>query len=70
MNFLEVTTSKGKKLLINVHSILSIGETVQEDKENDKNSIILLSNGAIYKVKEYYGYFASILKWREGVDWN
>ena len=62
MNFIEVTTSKGKKFLINVHSILSISETAQEDKENDKNSIILLSNGTIYKVKEYYGYLASIFK--------
>lgn len=62
MNFLEVTTSKGKKILINPASIMSIGETSQEDKENDKNTLIILSNSAVYKVKEYYGYFANILK--------
>lgn len=66
MKFIEVTTAREKKILINLDNIISISTTDQEDMNRGKFSEILLSNGGICKVKNSYEYLLSILN-TEGV---
>lgn len=61
MKFIEVTTAKEKKILINLDNIISISTTNQEDMDEGKFAEILLSNGGICKVKNSYEYLKSMM---------
>ena len=61
MKFLEVTTAREKKILINLDNIISISATDQEDMERGKFAEILLSNGGICKVKNSYDWLYQMI---------
>ena len=61
MAFIEVTTAREKKILINIDNIISISATDHEDMERGKFSEILLSNGGICKVKNSYEWMKQII---------
>ena len=61
MKFIEVTTAREKKILINIDNIISISTTDQEDMDRGKFAEILLSNGGICKVKNSYEYLNRML---------
>lgn len=61
MQFIEVTTAREKKILINLDNIISISTTDQEDMDRGKFAEILLSNGGICKVKNSYEYLKRLL---------
>ena len=61
MKFLEVTTAREKKILINLDNIITIAATDQEDMDRGKFAEILLSNGGICKVKNSYEYLKSMI---------
>ena len=61
MNFIEVTTAREKKILINIDNIISISATDHEDMERGKFSEILLSNGGICKVKNSYDWLRQMI---------
>lgn len=61
MKFIEVTTAREKKILINLDNIISITTTDQEDMDRGKFAEILLSNGGICKVKNSYEYLKSMI---------
>lgn len=61
MKFIEVTTAREKKILINLDNVITIAATDQEDMERGKFSEILLSNGGICKVKNSYEYLKSMI---------
>ena len=56
MKYIEVTTARGKSILINIDQIITVSTTTEEDKENGKFCEILLNNNGICKVKNTYGY--------------
>ena len=61
MKYIEVTTAREKKILINLDNIITIASTDQEDMERGKFAEILLSNGGICKVKNSYEYLKRML---------
>lgn len=61
MKFIEVTTAREKKILINLDNVISISTTDQDDMERGKFAEILLSNGGICKVKNSYEYLKRML---------
>lgn len=61
MKFIEVTTAREKKILINLDNIITIAATDQEDMDRGKFAEILLSNGGICKVKNSYEYLKSMI---------
>lgn len=56
MKYIEVTTARGKSILINIDQIISVSTTTEEDRENGKMCEILLNNNGICKVKNTYAY--------------
>ena len=61
MAFIEVTTAREKKILINIDNIISISATDHEDMERGKFAEILLSNGGICKVKNSYDWLRQMI---------
>ena len=61
MKYIEVTTAREKKILINLDNIITIAATDQEDMDRGKFAEILLSNGGICKVKNSYEYLKSMI---------
>ena len=61
MKYIEVTTAREKKILINLDNVISISTTDQEDMDRGKFAEILLSNGGICKVKNSYEYLKSMI---------
>ena len=56
MKYIEVTTARGKSILINIDQIITVSTTTEEDRENGKMCEILLNTNGICKVKNTYAY--------------
>lgn len=61
MKYIEVTTARGKSILINIDQIITVSTTTEEDRENGKMCEILLNNNGICKVKNTYAYVRSAI---------
>lgn len=61
MKYIEVTTARGKSILINIDQIITVSTTTEEDRENGKFCEILLNNNGICKVKNTYAYVCSAI---------
>lgn len=61
MKYIEVTTVRGKSILINTDQIISVSTTSEEDRANGKMCEILLNNNGICKIKNTYAYVKSAI---------
>ena len=61
MKYIEVTTARGKSILINIDQIITVSTTTEEDRENGKMCEILLNNNGICTLKNTYAYVRSAI---------